>query len=367
MALAALPDFPWDQLTAPRQLAGEHPDGVIDLSVGTPIDPVSRTIVEALYSSANFPGYPTVHGTSELRKAYVRWLHRAHGVHGMDPEAVLPTIGSKELVASLPTQLGLGAGDLVLIPELAYPTYEVGALLAGAGVVRSDSLTAVGPERVRMVWLNSPSNPTGKVLPTEHLAKVVQWARNRSVILASDECYLDLGWSSQVPSILDPEVCGGDFTGILAVHSLSKRSNVAGYRVGFVSGDPKLVASLTALRRHTGAMVPGPVQHAAAVALDDDSHVVIQRGRYTARRELLTAALTEAGFDLGAEADARGGLYLWASYRSTSAAELVQWFAARGIVVAPGTFYGPAGARHVRIALTATDGAIERAGLRIAG
>jgi succinyldiaminopimelate transaminase len=272
---------------------------------------------------------------------------------------VLPTIGSKELVASLPAQLGLGPGSLVVIPELAYPTYQVGVLAAGATAVRADALTALGPDTPAMIWLNSPSNPTGRVLGVPHLAKVVEWARRRGVVVVSDECYLDLGWETQPVSVLHPDICHGDHTGLLAVHSLSKRSNMAGYRAGFVSGDPAIVASLIALRKHLGLIVPTPVQAAAAAALSDDGHVVIQRMRYGKRREVLTEAFEDAGFRL-ADGHSAAGLYLWLS-RGEPAMTSVAWLAERGILVAPGTFYGPAGARHIRVALTATDERVARA------
>jgi succinyldiaminopimelate transaminase len=265
---------------------------------------------------------------------------------------VLPTIGSKELVAWLPTLLGIGPGDVVVIPSVCYPTYEVGARLAGATAVRSDSLTAVGPSsRVRLVWVNSPANPTGRVLPPAHLRKVVDWARERGAIVASDECYLTLGWESDPVSALSPEVCGGSYDGVLAVHSLSKRSNLAGYRAGFVAGDPDLVGELLAVRKHAGMLMPGPVQAAMAAGLRDEEHVAAQRAVYSARRESLRAVLTRAGFTIEHSA---AGLYLWVT-RDEECWSTVDWFARRGVLVAPGAFYGPAGARHVRVALTATD------------
>ncbi len=357
-----LPDFPWDQIADAGQVARAHPDGLVDLSVGTPVDRVPAPARTALADASNAPGYPTVHGTLELRQAYSVWMDRSHGVSNIDPVAVLPTIGSKELVASLPTHLGLGQGDLVVIPELAYPTYEVGALMASATVIRADSLTALGPERPALIWLNSPSNPTGRVLSTEHMTKVVGWARTRGTIVVSDECYIDLGWETAPVSILHPEVCGGDFTGLLAVHSLSKRSNMAGYRAGFVSGDPDLVAELLALRRHLGLMMPTPIQAAAAAALGDDGHVMAQRARYGERRRKLMEAFEEAGFTVG---HSEAGLYLWCT-RDEPAMDSVGWLAERGILVAPGTFYGPTGARHVRVALTATDERVESAVARLA-
>jgi succinyldiaminopimelate transaminase len=286
-------------------------------------------------------------------------------VTGLDPAAepasVLPTVGSKELVALLPLLLRVGPGDRVVLPELAYPTYEVGVRLAGAEPVRSDGLVAAGPAPVRLVWLNSPANPTGRVLPAAHLRKVVDWARERGAVVVSDECYLDFGWEAEPVSVLHPSVCGVDPTGLLAVHSLSKRSNLAGYRAGFVAGDPRLVAGLLAVRKHAGLIVPAPVLAAATAAYGDDGHVTEQRGRYAARRAVLRPALAAAGF---AVEHSEAGLYLWATAGEDCWAS-VDRLAALGILVAPGSFYGPAGARHVRIALTATDERIAAAASRL--
>ncbi|WIM95839.1 succinyldiaminopimelate transaminase [Actinoplanes oblitus] len=340
--------------------AAAHPDGIVDLSVGTPVDPVPQVIRQALVGSADTPGYPLTAGTATLRAAITGWLARACRASG--DLGVLPTIGSKELVAWLPTLLGVGPGDRVVIPQVCYPTYEVGVRLAGAEVIRSDSLTAVGPAPVKLVWINSPSNPTGRVLPVEHLRKVVAWARERGAVVVSDECYLSLGWETEPVSVLSDEVTGGDYTGVLAVHSLSKRSNLAGYRAGFVGGDPALVGELLAVRKHGGMIVPAPVQAAMAAALTDEEHVAVQRERYAARREILRSALVKAGFEIS---HSEAGLYLWAT-RGEDCWQTVDRLAERGILAAPGAFYGPAAARHVRIALTATDERVAAAADRLA-
>ncbi len=280
---------------------------------------------------------------------------------GLDPAAVLPTIGSKELVGLLPLLLGLGPGDRVVLPEVAYPTYEVGVRIAGAEPVRADGLVAAGPGPVRLVWVNSPANPTGRVLPAAHLRKVVDWARERGAVVASDECYLDFGWDAEPVSVLHPDVCGPEPTGVLAVHSLSKRSNLAGYRAGFVAGDPRLVAGLLAVRKHAGLIVPAPVLAAATVAYGDDGHVAEQRDRYAARRAVLRPALEAAGF---AVEHSEAGLYLWATAGEDCWAS-VDRLAGLGILVAPGSFYGPSGGRHVRVALTATDERVAAAVTRL--
>ncbi|MDY6999806.1 MAG: aminotransferase class I/II-fold pyridoxal phosphate-dependent enzyme, partial [Actinomycetota bacterium] len=213
MRSAGLPVFPWDTLAEVTAAARAHPDGIVDLSVGTPVDEVAPVIREALAAAGAAPGYPTTAGTETLREAMVAALHRRYGITGLTPTTVLPVIGTKELIAWLPTLLGLGSADTVVVPELAYPTYEVGALLAGATVLRADSLTQLGPSAPPLVYLNSPSNPTGRVLGVEHLRKVVGWARERGALVASDECYLGLGWDDSRPmSVLHPEVCDGDHT-----------------------------------------------------------------------------------------------------------------------------------------------------------
>ncbi|HQR79057.1 MAG TPA: succinyldiaminopimelate transaminase [Actinomycetota bacterium] len=348
-----MPDFPWDRLVAPKARASEVPGGLVDLSVGTPVDETPPAVREALAQAANAPGYPTVHGTPAVRGAAAGWLDRTLDVTA-DPQHVLPLIGTKEFVAWLPTLLGLGPDDVVASPAIAYPTYSVGALIAGCQ-------TASVGEPASLVWLNSPSNPTGEVLTVAQLREVVDAARQTGAIVASDECYIELGWDTRPVSVLHPQVCGGDHTGLLAVHSLSKRSNLAGYRFGFTVGDPALVKRLLEVRKHAGMMVPLPVQAAATVALGDDEHVVVQRNRYASRRDELSKALTGAGFRIDGS---QAGLYLWAT-RDEPCWDSVQWLADRGILVAPGDFYGAGGARHVRVALTATDEAVALAARRL--
>ncbi|WP_216901821.1 succinyldiaminopimelate transaminase [Nocardia alni] len=356
-----LPDFPWDTIASAKARAAAHPDGIVDLSVGTPVDPVDPLIRAALSAVAEVPGYPATHGTPELRAAAVAALERRFGITGVAPEAVLPAIGTKEVIAGLPRLLGLGADHLVVIPEVAYPTYEVGALLAGTRILRADGVTRLGPESPALIFLNSPSNPSGKVLGVDHLRKVVEFARERGAIVASDECYLGLAWDEPAVSILDPRVCDGDHTGLLAIHSLSKTSNLAGYRAGFVTGDPALVRELLEVRKHAGMIMPFPVQSAMTAALNDDVHEAAQRERYRVRREILRKALEHAGFRIDHSV---AGLYLW-STREENGRTTLDWLAERGILAAPGDFYGPTGANHVRIALTATDERISAAAKRL--
>jgi succinyldiaminopimelate transaminase len=345
-----------------RDKAAAHPGGIVDLSVGTPVDPVPAVVRDALGTGANSPGYPFTQGTSLLREAAAGWLARCHGV-SVDPGAVLPVIGTKEFVAALPSLLGCGPGDSVVYPRLAYPTYDIGARLAGAEPVAADGLATLGPRPVRLVWVNSPANPSGRVLPAAHLRKMVDWARERGAVLACDECYLDFGWDREPVSVLHPQVCGGCAESVLAVHSLSKRSNMAGYRAGFVTGDPALIAELLEVRRHAGMIVPAPVQAAMVAALSDDGHAREQRARYAARREKLWAALSAAGWLIE---HSEGGLYLWASRPGLDCWGAVDLLAGAGILVAPGEFYGRAGRHHIRVALTATDERVQAAAARLA-
>ena len=361
-----LPDFPWDQLASYAATARAHPDGIVNLSIGTPVDPTPPVVQDALRAAADAPGYPQTIGLPETRQAAVDWLERRHSVSGLDIEQVLPVIGSKELIASLPLHLGIGAGDLVVYPELAYPTYEVSAALVGAEALATDSLTALGPRTPRLLWLNSPSNPTGRVLPVEHLRKVVDWCRERGVLLVSDECYLDCVWEGTALSVLHPDVSGGSHDGLLAVHSLSKRSNLAGYRCGFVAGDRAVVDELLAVRKNLGLIMPTPQQIAMVTALTDNAHVAEQHARYAARRATLRGALEAAGFTID---HSEAALYLWSQRDAESGGDdcwdTVSWLADRGILVAPGAFYGPAGARHVRVAFTATNERIDAAVQRL--
>ncbi|MFB7474869.1 succinyldiaminopimelate transaminase [Kitasatospora sp. NPDC056184] len=346
-----LPVFPWDKLEPYKATALAHPGGLCDFSVGTPVDPVPEVIQKALAAATDTPGYPTVWGPLELREAIAGWLRRRLGAE-IGPQAVLPTVGSKELVAWLPTQLGLGPGDQVAYPRLAYPTYEVGARLCGAEPVAYDSVDELDGSRVRLLWVNSPSNPTGRVLGAPELRRAVEWAREHRALLVSDECYLELGWEAEPVSVLHPEVCGhGGHEGLLAVHSLSKRSNLAGYRASFVAGDPVVVKELLEVRKHGGMIVPAPVQAATAAALGDDAHVAEQRERYAARRAELRAALEAYGFRIE---HSEASLYLWAT-QDRPCWETVAELAGLGVLVAPGDFYGPAGDRFVRVAFTATD------------
>jgi succinyldiaminopimelate transaminase len=328
--------------------ARAFPGGVVDLSVGAPVDPVPAVIRDALTAAANAPGYPLTAGTPELRAAAAGWLARSLDVH-VDPVTVLPVIGTKEFIAWLPTMLGLGASDAVLFPSLAYPTYDIGARLCGAASVPVEDLTpdalaaaqssALSSARLR--WVNSPSNPSGRVLSADTLRSAVGWARSRGCVLASDECYIELGWDVTPVSVLHESVRGGSLDGVLAVFSLSKRSNLAGYRAGFVTGDPRLMKELLLVGRQSGMIVPAPVQAAMVAALSDDAHAVEQKARYAARRAILAAGLAAAGFTIE---HSEAGLYLWAARPGLDCWAACELLATEcGILAGPGSMYGPDG------------------------
>ena len=348
-----LPDFPWDALAPYGVIARNHPAGAIDLSVGTPVDPTPAFIQNALTRHANSPSYPVTAGTVELRETLEKWARQRLGAQG--DIGVLPVIGSKELVAWLPTLL---ESQQVLFPKIAYPTYLVGALLAKAQPTAVDIDAQTWPA-ADLAWVNSPSNPTGRVHSEAELRAAIAWSRKNNSVVVSDECYLEFGDGSAPTSIL--QYTDGDNRNILAVHSLSKRSSLAGYRAAFVVGDPAIIARMLEVRKHAGMMVPLPVQHAMVVALSDDVHVGEQRSRYNARRAILRPALQSAGFSIE---DSDAGLYIWAT-RHEDCWDSITWLAERGILATPGVFYGDAGAHHIRIAMTATDEQIAEAAARI--
>ncbi len=364
MRLAStLPDFPWDSLAGAKATATAHPGGIVDLSVGTPVDPTPELAMTALANAADSPGYPLTAGTPALRDAMAGYLSRRWGAEQVTPTDTLPVIGTKELVAWLPTLLGLGSSDVVVIPSMAYPTYAVGAAIAGCQIVAADDPAALGDIRPALVWINSPSNPTGEVLAPDVLAERVRWARERGAVVASDECYAEFGWEADPVSVLHPKINDGSTEGLLAVHSLSKRSNLAGYRAGFVAGDPELIGELLAVRKHAGMIVPRPVQDAMIALLGDHSHVEQQRSRYLARRARLRPALEARGFTIK---HSEGSLYLWAT-RGEAGRSSVDFLAGLGILVAPGDFYGAAAGQFVRVALTATDERVDAAAERLVG
>jgi succinyldiaminopimelate transaminase len=371
------PPYPHDRLAALAARAGAVPGGMVDVSVGTPVDPMPDVVVDALVAATRgATGYPPTVGSADLRTAASAWIGRRFGVE-LTADDVVACIGTKELVASLPRALSLRdpARDVVLYPGAAYPTYAMGATLAGLRPVavpvddrwrlRLDRVAPADADRALLLWLNDPSNPTGVVATPDEMRTRVEWARERGVVVASDECYVEFTYDERGAPAAPITALTAGTSGVLAVHSLSKRSNMAGLRAGFVAGDRALVAYLGEVRKHGGLMTPAPVQAAAAAALGDDEHVRAQQDRYARRRRVALPAFEAWGLvhDGGPSA-----FYLW--LRDTSADRdgwaIAADLADAGLLVAPGDFYGSAGARHVRVALTLTDDQLALACERLA-
>ncbi len=361
------PPYPYERLDGIKRIASAHDGGAIDCSIGTPIDPPPPAVLEELARGAGARGYPPSAGTEDLRRSASHWLERRFGVE-LRPDALAACVGTKEFVASLAGYLHLNASDkdTVLFPAISYPTYAMGATLAGLravavpvrdGRLDLESVAAADVARALVLWSNSPSNPTGDL---EDLAAVAAWGRRHGVLVASDECYADYTWSSEATTILRT-----GSSGVLALHSASKRSNLAGLRVGFYAGDPDVVTYLRAVRQHAGLMVPGPVQAAAAVAYNDEEHVTAQRDRYRRRLELLSDALRAFGVDAPLP---EGGFYLWCRQAGLDGWALAERLAAASAIVSsPGELYGEAGSAYVRIAVVQPTERIELAASRLAG
>ena len=367
------PPYPYDQLDELRLLAGIHPGGVVDLSVGTPCDPPPPAVLAALSSSGSERGYPTSIGSAAFRQAAVDWLHRRFKVD-ISTVSLAACVGTKEFVAGLPGLLRLRQPDrdTVLYPSISYPTYEMGAILATCraipvpldadGHMDLAALDESDVERALVLWVNSPSNPTGGL---DDLAAAARWGRDRGVLVASDECYAEFTWAGEPHTIFE-----SGLEGVLAVHSLSKRSNLAGLRAGFYAGDPEVVEYLAEVRKHIGLMVPGPVQAAGTVAFEDDGHVEIQRQIYSARLDFMVRVLRRANV---AVERPDGGFYLWIKATPTGASSAGSWSLAEelarvaGVLVSPGDFYGPMGTGHVRMAMVAPEHRLDLVAERLAG
>ena len=358
------PPYPYERLDGVREIAARHEGGAIDCSIGTPIDPPPEFVIEELARAAGARGYPTSAGSPALRAAAASWLGRRFGVDA-DADNVAACVGTKEFVASLAQYLKLrdDVRDTVLYPAVSYPTYAMGATLASLRAVAvpvSDGrldLAAIDPadaRRALVLWSNSPSNPTGGL---DDLGAVAAWGRENGVLVASDECYSDFTWDGPARSILEH----GE-SGVLALHSVSKRSNLAGLRAGFYSGDRDVVAYLRSVRQHAGLMVAGPIQAAVALAYGDDRHVEVQRRRYHARLAVLSSALAQSGVDAPMP---RGGFYLWCRAAGLDGWQLAARLAeVAGLVVSPGELYGDGG-DYVRIAVVQSDERLELAASRL--
>lgn len=368
------PPYPYDRLDELKPLANRHDGGLVDLSIGTPVDPPTSAVLAALGSSDAERGYPPSIGTPELREAAAQWYEQRLGVQVDAATEVAATIGSKEFVAGLPHWLRLRnpERDTVLFPEISYPSYAMGAELAGCRAVpvpadehwsiQLDAISEVDAERALTLWVNTPGNPAGGL---DDLAEAARWGRERDVPVFSDECYAEFTWDGSPRTILSPIDAGNAASrsvraasdGVVAVHSLSKRSNLAGVRVGFYAGDPELVHYLREVRKHAGFMVPGPAQAAAVAALADQTHVAEQRERYRSRLERLARIVGRFGPEPPLP---RGGFYLWAAAPDGDAWAFTRTLLAEaGILVSPGEFYGAAAEGYVRIAAVLTEDALE--------
>jgi succinyldiaminopimelate transaminase len=356
------PIYPYFRLDALKQRAAEAPGGIVDLSIGTPKDPVPGLVTAALAEAGpGAAGYPRAIGGPALREAAAGWMERSFGV-ALDPVQVVNVIGTKELVASLPHLLRLRdpSRDTVLYPAVSYPTYAMGADLGGCRALPVPlgdgwhlDLSAISEEdatRALLLWVNEPGNPTGSQSAAGPLGEAVAWAQARGVIVASDECYVEFNWDEAGEPVPGATALQAGVDGVLAVHSLSKRSNMAGYRCGFLAGDGDLVAYIASVRTHAGMMVPGPIQAAATAAWADDAHVAVQRARYAERRTYARSRLAEVGL---VDAGGPSSFYLWA--RSADPAEdgwaVTARLAETGTLVAAGDLYGEGGAAFVRTAL----------------
>jgi succinyldiaminopimelate transaminase len=358
-----LPEYPWQKLKPYQAIAEKHANGMVDLSVGSPVDPTPKVIQDAIRDATNAPGYPSTAGSLEFRDAVAEWFGRRRGVE-LNSDQVMPTIGSKEFISFLPLMLGLGKSDVIVQPSVAYTAYVVGAALCGAEIISEDDPDK-WPANTKLIWINSPGNPDGRVLDVEQMKACVKRARELGAVLASDECYAELGWGrwaeERIPSVLDPRVCEGAYDNLLAVYSLSKQSNLAGYRAAFVAGPENLIKPIVNIRMHSGLMMPAPIQKAVIAALRDEEHVAVEREIYSKRREVLLEAVKAYGFEI---ADSEAGLYLWATLGEDCWATVTK-MAELGILVVPGEFYQAQGSKYVRFSITASDEKVAEGAARL--
>ncbi|MFT8359268.1 succinyldiaminopimelate transaminase [Bifidobacterium aquikefiri] len=392
--------YDWSRVARFRHIAQSYDGGCIDLSVGSPVDPVPQSVRAALSQAsdeADARGYPQTIGSGELRNAIHDWFLRQRGVDlTMLHASVVPSVGSKEAVALMVSLLHLNAGDVVVQPKISYPTYEIGTQIAGATVVKVDDVTDVASwkniDNVKAIWVNSPCNPTGEIIDSQQLATIVAAARAIGAVVLSDECYAFLDWReandyslsehrtnigerpysdvpeaidmtsvfNSAPCVLNPQVCAGSARGILSLYSLSKQSNMAGYRTAFIAGDDSLIEDMIRYRRQIGLIIPGPVQHAMSAALRDIEAVQEQKARYHTRLTMLVNALGEYGYDAHMP---QGALYVWVHTLGQNCWEDMGQLAKLGIVPSPGEFYGAP--EYLRFSITASDEAIRAAAARL--
>ncbi|MGA0218436.1 MAG: aminotransferase class I/II-fold pyridoxal phosphate-dependent enzyme [Ilumatobacteraceae bacterium] len=361
------PPYPYDRLDRLAPLGSHHEGGVVDLSIGTPFDPPPASVIAAFGASGAERGYPASIGSAPLREAISAWIDRRFSLD-VPTSAIAACIGTKEFVGTLPQWMRLRNPDrdTVLYPSISYPTYAMGATLAGcravpipvdsSGTLQLSAVDQSDIERALLLWVNSPSNPSGQL---DDLDAAAVWGRTHGIPVFSDECYVEFTWDGPRRTILETGV-----SGVVAVHSLSKRSNLAGARVGFYAGDPDIVGYLSEVRKHVGMMVPGPAQAAGIAALADDEHVELQRERYYERLTLMAEVLSDwAQCEIPMP---QGGFYLWVPV-GDAWAFVERLMSDGGALVSPGEFYGDDGASYVRVAVVQPTERIQLVADRLAG
>ncbi|RSX54996.1 N-succinyldiaminopimelate aminotransferase [Bifidobacterium dolichotidis] len=376
--------YDWSRIATYKGTAQAVPGGMIDLSVGSPVDPVPQSVQDALAEASadtNAHGYPATVGTAALRTALAQWFKQCRGVpdlQAIDAD-IVPTVGSKEAVALMASLLFLGEGDVVVQPRVSYPTYEIGTQLAGAQVLKVDHVADVDTWRhvpgVKAIWVNSPNNPTGEVLSAEQLTVIIEAARSIGAVVLSDECYALMDWNVEnqhamtmgdapvaSPCALNPAICKNSAQNVLVLYSLSKQSNMAGYRTAVIAGDAEIIKTMTQYRKQIGQIIPGPVQAAMAAGLEDVTAVRVQYERYRRRLEILTEALQQYGYEASMP---QGALYVWVPAKTVDCWSDMAELAKLGILPSPGEFYGDA--RYLRFSATASDEQIDQAAERLKG
>ena len=357
------PPYPYEQLDKFRNLAESLPGGAVDLSIGTPCDSVPEVVKRSITSEMSLDSarpYPSSVGSEDFLKAASKWMERCLKVE-IPETSIGACIGSKEIVTGLPAVLKLRNPDkdTVLYPAVSYPSYSMGAQLANCRSVavpvdeewRIDlsRIDKKDIERAICLWVNSPGNPAGAI---EDLEKIADWGKANEVMILSDECYVEFTWGTSPKSVLQSSK-----EGVLAIHSLSKRSNLAGMRVGFYAGDLELVSYLREVRKHQGFMLSGPAQNAGIAAMNDQAHVDKQKQLYLGRLSKLMNIFDSLGIET---AMPEGAFYLWIAAPEADEWRLVQELAKNlGMVVTPGEFFGEKGKGYIRVAAVATDDRIE--------
>ncbi|MDR0950937.1 MAG: succinyldiaminopimelate transaminase [Candidatus Ancillula sp.] len=365
--------FPWDLLDKYKDIAKKYSektgDKIVDLSVGTPVDSVPMVIQQSLFSAGDSHAYPKTIGTLDLRNAIADWINSNCGTCNFDKENIVPTVGSKEAVAFLPAMLGLTSKDIMVRPKYAYPTYDIGTQVVDCAILATDDISDwENNKNVKLVWINSPNNPTGEVKSAHYLQEVIKAARKIGAVVASDECYAMFVYDDNYKfnSILDPKINGGSLENVLQLYSLSKQMNMAGYRTAWIAGDKTIITKMRQIRKHVGLIMPDPIQAAMVEALKDEENgkknTKRQQEIYSARHKHLMRAFVDTGYTVE---KSQGALYLWVKVKAKDCWEELERLANIGIIAAPGVFYDESATQYLRVGLTAPDKLIDQACERI--